>query len=251
MNVLDESTARTSRVAVLVVGDEILRGQVRDSNAHYMAQRLFDGGAELRCVQVVGDEVEAIAEAVSILSVAHDYLIVCGGIGPTHDDVTMEAVARAFGVDLSPKKELVELLEGWRGVPLDAAVRRMTLVPEGAGLLPVEGFMPVVQMKNTVVLPGVPRILRVSFDAISGIFQTGEPPRRTRCFVTKEREHRIAENLRCFALEVGPNVSVGSYPRRTPTDAAVVRITLTSRDIEALEVAHARLLERIPDLKPE
>lgn len=251
MNVSNESPSGTSKVAILVVGDEILRGQVRDSNAHYMAERLFEAGAELQCIQVVGDEIEEIAEAVLQLSGNHDYLIVCGGIGPTHDDVTMEAVARAFRVGLSEKKELVELLEGWRGVPLDDAVRRMTLVPEGAVLVSVEGYMPVVQMANVVVLPGVPRILKVSFDAILWMFRSQEQPKKTRCFVTEEREHRIAEDLRCFASEVGPKVSVGSYPQRTSGNINVVRVTLTSRDPEALEAAQARLLEKISHLQPE
>ena len=102
--------------AILLVGDEILRGQVQDENAHHMAKGLNALGIGLQRIEIVGDDVDDIAEATARLSRGHHLVFISGGVGPTHDDVTMDGVARAFKVSLFPNPELVKTLEGWHEI---------------------------------------------------------------------------------------------------------------------------------------
>jgi len=238
-------------LAILVIGDEILRGDVQDTNAHYMAKRLNEVGAELRRIEVVGDDIDVIAEAVTHLSNGHDKLILCGGIGPTHDDVTMEGVARAFKVSLELNEELVQIMEGWGKDPLEKSFRRMAQIPNGAQLVPVDDYLPIVCMENVIILPGVPRILKKKFESLVELFRSKKHPNITRTFLTEQTEMSIAESLRLLASEHAPKVSIGSYPQRIAEKNYIVRITITSRDESALDQAQSRLLATIIGLRKE
>lgn len=238
-------------LAILVIGDEILRGDVQDTNAHYMAKRLNEVGAELRHIEVIGDDIDVIAEAVTRLSNGHDKLILCGGIGPTHDDVTMEGVARAFKVSLELNEELIQIMDGWGKDPLEKSLRRMAEIPTGAQLVPVEGYLPTVCMKNVIILPGVPRILKKKFESVIELFRSKKHPNITRVFLTEQTEMSIAESLRLLASELAPTVSIGSYPQRIADKKYIVRITITSRDESALDNAQSRLLASIVGLRKE
>ena len=237
-------------VAILVVGDEILRGQVRDANAHYMATRLCAVGADLRRIEIVGDRVADIAETAARLAKTHDHLVVCGGVGPTHDDVTMEGVAQGFGMSLAPNTELEALIKTWKGDKPHQIWQRMARIPEGAELVTVPDHFPVVRIRNTFVLPGVPRILQTKFEAILTLLCTRSRPCHTRSFLYMGSEFQIAEPLKLFSGEVAPFVQVGSYPKKLGPRLHQVEITLTSRDENALKQACRRLPKLIPEAEP-
>ena len=237
--------------AILLVGDEILRGQVQDENAHHMAKGLNALGIGLQRIEIVGDDVDDIAEATARLSRGHHLVFISGGVGPTHDDVTMDGVARAFKVSLFPNPELVKTLEGWHGTPLSPPLSRLTRIPENAKLVPLEGHFPSVRVENAYIFPGVPRLLKTKFDAVLSTLKPSTPPSITRAFVILENEFHIAEDLRALAHNLAPGVSVGSYPQRIAHKKHQVRITLTSRDPQALDSAEKLLLERLPSLQPE
>jgi molybdenum cofactor synthesis domain-containing protein len=237
-------------IAILVVGDEILRGQVRDANAHYMATRLCGVGLDLRRVEIVGDRVADISEATARLSAAHDHLVACGGVGPTHDDVTMEGVARAFETPLTANAELEALIKSWKGEDLDHTWQRMARIPEQAELLTVPDHFPIVRMKNVFILPGVPRILQAKFEVILTLLGHNSHPCHTRSFLYCGSEFHIAEPLKSLSMEVSPVVQVGSYPKKLGPRKYQVEVTLTSRDREALRRACLRLPELIPEAEP-
>lgn len=234
-----------NRVAILVVGDEILSGDTQETNAHYMACGLAQAGASLRRVVVIPDDLTEIARFARELSAEFDVVITSGGIGPTHDDVTMEGIARGLGLPLVRHPQLMALLTEWRGEDLDSALARLALVPEGASLLWTDKVFPLVQIRNLYILPGVPRLLRKKFDALLPRIE-GEP--------THQRQFRTDDNELFLASALGevqaahPRVVIGSYPYTPRTQQWVVRLVLKARDAAELEAACADLLARLPSL---
>ena len=233
------------RVAILVVGDEILSGDTQETNARYMACALARVGASLRRVVVIPDDLDEIARFARELSDEFDVVLSSGGIGPTHDDVTMEGIARGFGLPLVPHPQLVALLTEWRGQDLDDALRRLALVPEGAALLWTDKLFPLVQIRNLYVLPGVPRLLRKKFDALLPHIE-GEPTHQ-RQFHTDENELSLARDLGEVQASF-PRVVIGSYPFTPQTHSWSVRLVLKARDEAELDAACATLRARIPSL---
>jgi molybdenum cofactor synthesis domain-containing protein len=238
------------RIAIVIVGDEILRGQVRDENGYYMATKLCEIGACLDRLVVVGDVVDEIAAVTRDLSATHDYVLVSGGVGPTHDDVTMDGVAKAFDLSLVRHPKLRALIESWKGPEAGEEWLRMSEVPEGTETIPVDGHFPVVQVKNVFVLPGIPGILRSKLEAVLGRLASTERAPRTLRYVYPGGEFGIASALRKLAKELRPDVSVGSYPKRAVSGTYYVELTLTSRDPGALERAASLLQEMISEVKP-
>lgn len=232
-----------TRVAILVIGDEILSGDTQETNSHYMACGLARAGASLRRVLVVPDDVEEIARFAQELAAEHDVVLTSGGIGPTHDDVTMEGIARAFGVSLVAHPELHALVNAWRGEALDEAHLRLTRVPEGASLLWTDKKFPLVQFRNLYILPGVPRLLQRKFDALLPLIQ-GEPIWQ-RQLVTDESELSLAEALGAVQSDF-PSVVIGSYPFSDGQGHWSVRLVLKARNAEELETACAAVRARIP-----
>ena len=167
----------TPTAALLVVGNEILSGRTRDANIQFIGERLAALGVPLKEVRIVADETDEIVEAVNALRARHTYLFTTGGIGPTHDDITAAAVARAFGVALEHNPDAVTRLE--RHYPpghLNAARLKMAEAPVGAELIdnPVSaapGFV----MANVFVMAGVPKIMQAMFEAAAHRLVGGEP----------------------------------------------------------------------------
>jgi molybdenum cofactor synthesis domain-containing protein len=234
--------------AMLVIGDEILTGKVHDSNSHALARVLFSRGVRLRRVVVVPDDVDDIAESLRALSRAHDHVFTSGGIGPTHDDVTYEAVARAFGRTLTLHAPTFERMrahyiakDGNDGA-LNAARRRMAELPSGAEvLLPGANlWVPVVYVENVYVLPGIPSLFELLLDGMKERF-TGEPIHR-RLVYTWKPEGDIAAGLDSLQKRY-PMVQIGSYPHPGAKDHRGL-VTLESTDAENLvrAAAEARIL---------
>lgn len=196
-------------VTLLIIGDEILSGKVVDENGPFLLRRLRSLGAEVRRVHVIPDELDIIASYVAEASAASDWVLTSGGVGPTHDDLTMEGVARGLGRELAPDPLLVELIEKWVKDPSEAT-RRMALVPAGADvqLRPGSRF-PQVQAGNVLIFPGVPGLLRRKFEAVSHLL-AGEPV-ACAAILTRQPEGELASALDA-ALERCPGLSIGSYP---------------------------------------
>ncbi len=234
-----------TRVAILVIGDEILSGDTHEENAHYMATRLASVGADLGRIVVIPDDLGEIARFVSSLSEEFDVVISCGGIGPTHDDRTMEGVARAFGVELIVHPQLATLLAEWRGAELDDSYRQLARVPEGVTLFWTDKYFPLMQMKNVYILPGVPRLLRQKFDGL--LPQIHGEPQHQRQFRTDETELTMATPLG-EVQAAHPDVIIGSYPFSDKPKHWAVRLVLKARDPDALQAACADLTARLPEL---
>ena len=159
--------------AVIIIGNEILSGKVKDENSHYLAQGLRELGVELSLVMVIPDRVPDIAEAVSMCSSRYDYVFTSGGIGPTHDDVTIQGIASAFGVKTEINRKLEEVILSRCGErPSDVALR-MAELPQGAEVIELEGIgFPPVRMKNVFIFPGIPEFMRKKFDALKERFRS-------------------------------------------------------------------------------
>ena len=152
---------------IILVGNEILSGKIADANAAYLCRELRSLGVDVRRIAVIPDEIQLIAQEVAAFSRAHDVVFTSGGVGPTHDDVTIEGVALAMGAKVVRHPTLVGLLERHFKDRLNESHLKMAEIPEGAELVGGETIrFPTVLMGNVYVLPGVPEIFRQKFDAI-------------------------------------------------------------------------------------
>ena len=226
---------------IVVIGNEILSGRTRDENAPWLAARLAEGGVRLAEIRIVPDLVEAIAEAVNESRARWDHAFTTGGIGPTHDDITSEGVAAAFGAPLSLHPEAHALLvQRYGRHRLNDARLRMAQMPRGAELIenPVSGA-PGFRLANVFVLAGVPKIMRAMFGSIRHLV-IGGPPIRSRAVNADVAEGDLADDLARIQARF-PDVEIGSYPvygARRVGCSLVLRSTDTTRlDAAAHEVA--------------
>jgi molybdenum cofactor synthesis domain-containing protein len=225
--------------AILVIGDEILSGKTQDQNAHLLIGELRELGVALRRIVTIPDDVEEVSASLREMSSRFDHVFTSGGVGPTHDDVTIAGVARAFGVALVRRPELEARLRAYFGDDVDESRLRMADVPDGAELLaPEEMRWPLLKIRNVFVLPGVPELFRKKFMAIRERFRV--EPFFTRAFYTLQEEFDIAAGLRAVA-DAHPQVAIGSYPSFSSPDYRV-KVTLESKDGAALESAAKELI---------
>jgi len=206
--------ANTGRVtaAVLIIGDEILSGRTQDVNLAAISRYFGTYGVEIAEARVVGDVPEEIVTAVNVLRERYDYLVTTGGIGPTHDDITADCVADAFGVKLYEHPEIIAMMAGRWGGELNAARRRMARVPEGGSLVrnPVNG-PPGFQIGNVFVLAGVPQIMRGMLEDVGRRLKGGAVVVARTVRVEGSGEGVIAAPLEAVA-KAHPGMSLGSYP---------------------------------------
>ena len=228
---------------IILVGNEILSGKIVDANASYLCRELRGLGVEVRRITVIPDEVELIAVEVARFSADYDVVFTSGGVGPTHDDVTIEGVARAAGVAVVRHPALVALLRGFYRDTLNEAHLKMAEVPEGAELLADESVrFPTILMRNVYILPGVPEIFRRKFDALRERFRD-QPIFLKNVFVSIG-EGSLADHLNALVREY-PELLCGSYPEFSNPEYKV-KVTLESRDLAFLDRALAELLKRLP-----
>jgi molybdenum cofactor synthesis domain-containing protein len=205
---------RTWTAALLVIGDEILSGRTQDKNVAQVALWLNEQGIRLAEVRIVPDDIERIAESVNALRAAHDYLFTTGGIGPTHDDITVDAMAAAFGVPVIVHPEARGILEDYyreRGGKLTDARLRMARTPEGAELIPNPySGAPGVKMGNVYILAGVPDIAASMLQGLAGKLEGGRPVVSV-TVGARAAESDVAELLR-ETEAANPGVAIGSYP---------------------------------------
>ena len=240
--------------AALVIGNELLTGKVQDSNVSVLARELFGLGITLRRVIFCRDEIDVIARDLNDLRQRYDYVFTSGGVGPTHDDVTFEAVARAFGQRLERSAEIEALLTEYFGARLTPHHLRMAEVPTGATLVTTaKGRWPAVRVDNVFVLPGLPEIFKRKLPILRAELRGGAPF-FSRSVGTASDEGAIAPLLASLS-DQHPGISIGSYPRWG--DGPVrVRVTFDGRDSLQVDHAVAALLSALPadeivDPRPE
>ncbi len=202
--------------AVLIIGDEILSGRTQDVNLNAIARFLGTLGVDMKEARVVGDDEDEIVAAVNALRERYGYLFTTGGIGPTHDDITADCVAKAFGVKLYEHPEILEMMRKRWGDELNAARRRMCRVPEGGTLVrnPVNG-PPGFQIGNVFVLAGVPSIMRGMLEDIGHRIEGGQVVTARTLRVDGAGEGQIAAPLESVA-NAHKALSLGSYPFFSP-----------------------------------
>jgi len=229
--------------AMLVIGDEILSGRTRDANMHHLACALTGHGIDLREVRVVSDDPDAITSAVKALSGAHDHLFTSGGIGPTHDDITADNVARAFGTAIDVRDDAKAILQAHydrQELELNAARLRMARIPEGATLIenPVSAA-PGFTLHNVHVMAGVPAIFAAM---LAGLLPTltGGAPILSKSLMVARGEGDIAGPLAALAARYD-DLSFGSYPYQSPTGAYGANIVIRGPDAARVDTALAEL----------
>jgi molybdenum cofactor synthesis domain-containing protein len=213
--------------AILVIGDEILSGRTKDKNIGYIAEYLTAIGIDVREVRVVPDDEAEIVSAVNALRTRYTYLLTTGGIGPTHDDITADSVAKAFGVGIDvDERAKAMMLERYKPEDLNEARLRMARIPHGADLVdnPISRA-PGFKLGNVVVMAGVPSIMQAMLDAVAPTLSTGARMMAETIPADKVPEGRYAQGLGEIA-KAHAGVSIGSYPSFGPngfTNQIVVR----------------------------
>jgi molybdenum cofactor synthesis domain-containing protein len=230
--------------AILVIGDEILSGRTRDANMHYLAGELAAKGIDLREVRIVADEIADIAAAVNALRLRYDHVFTSGGIGPTHDDITADAIAAAFGVPLAVRADARDILArhyASTGAELNEARLRMARIPEGAILIenPISAA-PGFSLANVHVMAGVPDIFRAMVASLLPRL-TGGAPLLSQTLRIERGEGTIAKPLAELAQEYA-DLSFGSYPF-IQNGAYGTNIVVRGTDGARLDAAMARLAQ--------
>lgn len=229
--------ANHKTAAILVIGNEVLSGRTREANAYLTAQKLFDRGCKLGEIAVVPDLHEAIVSTLNRLRNQYDAVITSGGIGPTHDDITMDSIADSFDVALLEHAETLELMATHYGHDkLNDGRRRMARLPDGAKpILCEKSICPGAHIGNVYVLAGVPYIFESQLDSILLDFGDGEHP-----FIRHEIDVEVPESTFAKELETIQNsynnVEIGSYPRMCGNKPCG-KICLSSQDQTALDQA--------------
>jgi molybdenum cofactor synthesis domain-containing protein len=229
--------------AILVIGDEILSGRTKDKNIGYIAEYLTNIGIDLKEVRVVPDEEAEIVGALNALRSRYTYVFTTGGIGPTHDDITADCVAKAFGVtiDVDPRaRKLMEERFAARGVEMNEARLRMARIPAGADLVEnAQSGAPGFWIGNVIVMAGVPSIMQAMLDAAAPKLKTGVKM-ISETIKGDVREGDIGTELGEIAKQ-HPNVSIGSYPFFDEKTGPNTNLVIRSRDSGHLAAAKAEV----------
>ncbi|HXG49832.1 MAG TPA: competence/damage-inducible protein A [candidate division Zixibacteria bacterium] len=229
---------------IVVIGNEVLSGKTQDTNSHFLCRELRRLGVEVRKISTIPDEVELIAEEVAQFSRSYDFVFTSGGVGPTHDDVTIDGVARGFGLPVVRHPDLEERMRRRLGADINEARLRMANVPEGAELLATEAlFAPVVKIRNVFILPGIPKILQERFHAIEERFR--DEPFFLKTVFVKQGEGVIA-GLMHDLLARYPKLLLGSYPVLDVPEYKV-KVTLESKDPDYLREALEAFIALLPE----
>jgi len=228
---------------IIVIGNEILSGKVTDTNSPFLARELRSLGVTLLRITTIPDEIDTIADAVRTFSARYDVVFTSGGVGPTHDDVTMEGVALGFGRKVIRHPAIEGRLREFYKEKVNEARLKMSEVPEGSELI-VDGRLgfPTVKCENVYILPGIPEILEQKFIALRERFTAS--PYFLRVVFTREGEGGIAEHLNA-TLAAFPELLLGSYPKIGDPEYAV-KLTLESKDRDYVERAFAHLIRLLP-----
>lgn len=238
------TTVQTLSAAIIVIGNEILSGRTQDTNVQWIAEKLLDRGIRIMEVRIIPDIESKIISTVNELRTAYDYVFTTGGIGPTHDDITAESVAKAFGLPLVEDAEAVKTLSNYYSPDnLTPARRKMAQVPKGSALIPNPvSAAPGFHVENVFVLAGVPRIMRAMLDDVKDTLRQG-PPILSNTVACMLGESTIAADLGALQGRYA-NVEIGSYPHYR---GGMLGLSLVLRSIDPvlLDAATKELIEMI------
>jgi molybdenum cofactor synthesis domain-containing protein len=236
----DASAGDIVTAAILVIGDEILSGRTKDKNIGHIAEYLTAIGIDVREVRVVPDVEAEIVAALNALRARYDHVFTTGGIGPTHDDITADAVAKAFGVSIDVDERAVALLlERIPKAELNQARLRMARIPAGATLIENSvSRAPGFSIGNVHVMAGVPNVMQAMLDALAPTLKTGKTVLSRSIAAAGLKEGDIAAPYGAVQREF-PDVSMGSYPNFQDGVGFTTTLVLRSRDQERLDAAEA------------
>ena len=228
---------------IVIIGNEVLSGKTRDTNSHFFCTELRQLGVELQKISTIQDDIEIIGKEVAAFSDRFDYVFTSGGVGPTHDDVTIEGVAHGLGVRVVRHPDIERRMRQRLGDQVNEARLRMANVPEGATLLATEApFAAIVKIRNIYIFPGIPRILEERFHAIKETFR--DTPYYLKNVFVRYGEGIIASILNDLLVNF-PNLMLGSYPVLDLPEYKV-KVTLESKDSDYLERALRAFIASLP-----
>ncbi|GIZ02256.1 FAD synthase [Caerostris extrusa] len=235
--------------SIIVIGDEILKGQIKDSNSEFLCRELYACGVHVVRVSVIADDVDTIAEEVSQHSRKYSFVLTSGGIGPTHDDVTYEGVARAFGEKLVLNKDLqIVTLQLCRRLGLEESTAlKMSRVPESAEIHTTgkKSFIPIVSVKNVFIFPGIPSYLELAFSRIKSVFCSNAVPYFDTKLYIRVTEFDVTQILNEIVKEFKDTVRFGSYPD-VENEYYQVKLTVEADCFSALMDAEGYLRSHLP-----
>lgn len=234
---------------VILIGNELLSGRVEDKNLSYIAKGLSKRGIKVLECRVVPDDAEAIISTVQKFSKKYTYVFTTGGIGPTHDDITMRCIAQAFGADVYRDAKIVKAFDEYFGDRATAATYRMCDFPVGAELIENSvSIAPGFRMENVYVMAGIPSVMQAMFDVTLPQLEEGEPIQEI-SFTAHTSEGKIGIQLENIQNQ-NTKVDIGSYPFRQdgkPTVTLVIR----SVDVQAMVAAAQDIAEMLKDVEAE
>lgn len=232
----------SATAGIVIIGDEILSGKVQDTNSPWLAKELRALGTGLERIIVIPDEEDLIARTVREFSETFTWVFTSGGIGPTHDDLTIAAIAKGLGRKVLRAPELEDVIRGWFAGAVPEHALKMAEIVEGTMLHWHEKVKyPVMQVENIFIFPGIPEIMRKDFDIVREKFR-GDAY-HLRIFYLQVLESELASTLHDLLADY-PDIACGSYPVIGNPDWHV-RVTLESRDVEYLESASEALRRRL------
>ena len=224
-----------SSLSIVIIGDEILNNTFVDENTPWLLRRARKLNLNVNTVRIIPDAIQDIIKTVREESDRSTYVITTGGVGPTHDDLTMEAIAIAFGTSTYQNQTLAKLIKEKMGEDNEGALL-MANIPQGAELLDsAEGFFPQIKVQNVYIFPGVPKLMKIKFDAISHRF-VGRQMFKEHIYL-KARESKLAPRLTELSKEFD-TITIGSYPR---FDEGPVNLILTVQGFHEKDVQEAKV----------
>jgi FAD synthetase len=229
---------------IVIIGNEVLSGKTQDINSHFFCTELRRLGVEVQKISTIQDEIELIGQEVATFSQRYDYVFTSGGVGPTHDDVTIDGIAHGFGLKVVRHPDIERRMRQRLGNQVNEARLRMANVPDGAKLLATEAlFAPIVNIRNVYIFPGIPSILQERFHAIKEMFR--DTPYYLKNVYVRYGEGVIAEMLNELLVKF-PQLMLGSYPVLDVPEYKV-KVTLESKDRSYLDQALQAFIASLPN----
>jgi FAD synthetase len=229
---------------IVIIGNEVLSGKTQDINSHFLCTQLRQLGVEVQKISTIPDEIELIGKEVAGFSKQFDYVFTTGGVGPTHDDVTIDGIAHGFGLQVVRHRDIEQRMRQRLAGDVNEARLRMANVPDGAELLATDAlFAPVIKIHNVFIFPGIPKILQERFHAIKETFR--DAPYFLKMVYVKYGEGVIAELMNDLLIKY-PAILLGSYPVLDVAEYRV-KVTLESKDSQYLNQALHAFLSSLPE----
>jgi len=229
---------------IVIIGNEVLSGKTQDTNSYFLCTELRRLGVEVQKISTIQDEIPIIGREVAAFSKQVDFVFTTGGVGPTHDDVTIEGIAHGFGLNVVRHPDIERRMRQRFGGDLNEARLRMANVPEGATLLATEAlFAPIVKIHNVYIFPGIPKILQERFLTIKERFR--DAPYFLKSVYVRYGEGIIAATLNDLLVKF-PQLMLGSYPVLDLPEYKV-KVTLESKDATYLDQALQAFVASLPE----